>query len=326
MKNVFLVSVIVPMYNVEKYLSQCIESIMAQTYENLEIILVDDGSVDNTGKIADTYASCDNRIRVLHTDNKGVSSARNYGIEISEGDYICFVDADDYIMPDYVEYLLGLIGDADISLTTDMFSNFDNKQNVDDVLEIYTAERATEQILCYNIPIGVYCKMYKRSFLGDELRFISTLVIGEGFNFNTLTFQRANYVVVGHRKIYYYRRNNPTSVTTKFSANKWENGLYAIDVIKKDFVLHSKKLIKAWEYAYWRTHTDVYDAIVLAGAEEKCPDLYKKCLRVVRNNALSALRVPTSKRNKIRALIMMIFPRIIPWAMKQRRIKYDAEV
>lgn len=91
------ISIIVPIYNVEKYLPQCLDSIINQTYKNLEIILIDDGSTDNSGKICDKYKLLDNRIIVIHKSNGGLSDARNTGINIATGDYISFVDADDFI-------------------------------------------------------------------------------------------------------------------------------------------------------------------------------------------------------------------------------------
>ena len=95
-----LISVIVPVYNVESYLEKCIDSIIHQTYKNLEIILVDDGSTDNSGKICDVYKEKDSRIKVIHKQNRGLSSARNCGLEIAKGEYIGFVDGDDYIAED----------------------------------------------------------------------------------------------------------------------------------------------------------------------------------------------------------------------------------
>ena len=322
-----LISVIVPIYNVEKYISKCLESILNQTYKNLEIILVDDCTPDNSGVIADTYAEKDSRVRVIHKATRGgVSAARNSGIEASCGAYVCFVDGDDYVMADYVEYLFNLAkNDCDITLTTDMFNNFDDKQNTDDSVRVYTPEQTTISILCYNIPIGVYCKLFKRSFLGNDIRFLEELFIGEGFNFNTTAFQRANCVVVGHRKIYYYRRDNPTSATTKFSIEKWENGLYAIDLIKQNFILHSDQLERAWQFAYWRTHSDAYDALVLANAQKDYPEFYRKCLMVIHKFWI-ALKVPISKQNRLRAIVMGICPKIIPMAMRRRRKKYNAEV
>ena len=104
-----LISVIVPVYKVEEYLYECIDSIRRQTYKDLEIILVDDGSPDNCGMICDEYAKNDERIRVIHQNNAGLSSARNKGIENASGDYLCFVDSDDFISDDYCETLFMLL-------------------------------------------------------------------------------------------------------------------------------------------------------------------------------------------------------------------------
>ncbi len=101
------VSVIVPIYNVERYLEKCLDSIIGQTHKNLEIILVDDGSTDKCGEICDKYASMDKRIKVIHQKNGGQSNARNRGLKIMHGDFVCFVDADDEIKKDFVKKLLG---------------------------------------------------------------------------------------------------------------------------------------------------------------------------------------------------------------------------
>ena len=328
MKNI-KVSVVVPIYNVSKYLSKCVESIMNQTHNNLEIILVDDGSNDGSGKIADEYAEKDNRIQVIHQKNKGVSSARNTGIEAATGEYICFADSDDYLEADYVEYLLKMSveNDADVSLTTEMFTNYYLEQINNDYQTIYSPEKATIEILCYNIPIGVYCKMFKRSFLGSNIRFIPEIYIGEGFNFNTAAFQRANKIAVGHRRIYFYRRNNPNSAVTKFSMDKWINGLMAIDNIKEDFVIHSKELARAWDYARWHTNSDVVNFMHMASAEKQFPEMYKQCKHISRTKAFTAFLVSIPFREKIRAIIMVISPRLMPLLYrlrsKKHKVKFD---
>ena len=108
MQQDILVSVIVPVYNVEEYLARCVDSILAQTYSNLEVILVDDGAKDSSGSICDAYAEKDPRIRVIHKENGGLSSARNAGIDVAKGEYLEFVDSDDWIEPDGVESMLAL--------------------------------------------------------------------------------------------------------------------------------------------------------------------------------------------------------------------------
>lgn len=129
----YKVSVIVPVYNVAPFLGKCVESILSQTWDFIEIILVNDGSTDDSGLICDQMQQKDDRVKVLHKKNGGVSATRNSGIEMTSGGFICFVDGDDYVMPDYIEYMLEQLvkNKADIALTTQMFGNFDeNKSRV----------------------------------------------------------------------------------------------------------------------------------------------------------------------------------------------------
>ena len=112
-----MISIIIPVYKTEPYLRKCVDSVLAQTYTNLEVILVDDGSPDDCGKICDEYAAKDSRVKVIHKENGGLSSARNCGLDVATGKYIGFVDSDDWIDPDMYETLLGLLlrYDADIA-------------------------------------------------------------------------------------------------------------------------------------------------------------------------------------------------------------------
>ena len=224
------VSVIVPIYNVEKYIGKCILSIIEQTYKNIEIILVDDGSLDDSGNIADEYATRDNRIKVLHKTNSGVSAARNSGLDAATGDFVCFSDGDDYVMPNYVEHLLKLCltYHADVAYTVDMYTTFHNEHIANSQVKVITPEDATENILCYKVPIGVYSKLFNREFLvKNNIRFLEDVYIGEGFNFNTACFQRANKVVMSNERIYFYRRDNENAMTSHFFSEK-----YILDYMK----------------------------------------------------------------------------------------------
>ena len=116
MNREILLSVIIPVYNVEEYLVRCVDSILAQTYENLEVILVDDGSPDGSGAICDCFAAKDSRVKVIHKPNGGLSSARNAGMDAASGEYITFVDSDDWIEPDSYEHLLGLMQKYQVQL------------------------------------------------------------------------------------------------------------------------------------------------------------------------------------------------------------------
>lgn len=111
-----LVSIIIPIYNVEKYLSKCIDSVINQTYQNLEILLIDDGSTDNSSEICETYSKKDNRIKVIHKENSGVSSARNKGLENAIGKYVCFVDSDDEVKAEYIATLVRLMTEKKVDM------------------------------------------------------------------------------------------------------------------------------------------------------------------------------------------------------------------
>lgn len=118
-----LISVVVPVYNVEKYLHQSIESIINQTYKNLQIILVDDGSTDNSGKICDEYAEKDSRITVIHQDNKGAGAAKNTGLDLVEGEYLSLIDSDDYIEPEFYEKMLSAMKKNNSDVVQCLFAN-----------------------------------------------------------------------------------------------------------------------------------------------------------------------------------------------------------
>jgi glycosyltransferase involved in cell wall biosynthesis len=113
-----MISIIIPVYNVEQYLAQCLDSIISQTYTDFEVILVDDGSFDSSPEICDTYVKTDSRVKVIHQKNTGVSAARNIGISVASGEWIAFIDSDDFVEPDYIEYLFYLLSkyQADISI------------------------------------------------------------------------------------------------------------------------------------------------------------------------------------------------------------------
>ena len=323
------VSVVVPVYNVADFLQQCLESILTQSHRNIEVILINDGSTDKSGDIANMFAKKDARIRVIHKQNEGVSIARNVGMEIATGEYICFADSDDYLEPDYVEYLLNLAvaNDAEIALTTKMFTTFYKTPQIEsDQPHVCSGEYAAASILYYHIPIGVYCKIFRRDFLEKNvIRFIPEVYIGEGFNFNTAAFQRAEKVVIGHRKIYCYRRDNSASAMTKFALHKAEMAVRAISIIRDNLVNPTKKLLDACDYADWHTHADMYNWMVLANAKNDYPEMYQKCFRKVRSYSFKAFFAPVNKKERFRAFVQTIHPRLLGYLLEFRRWKAKSQ-
>ena len=135
------ISVIIPIYNVEDYLPQCLDSVIHQTHENLEIILVNDGSTDSCTKICDEYAAKDNRIKIINQENGGLSVARNTGIRTATGDYIAFIDSDDWIVPNFCEILLITALENNAEMVECGFTKFENGN------EIKIKNEASEKII-----------------------------------------------------------------------------------------------------------------------------------------------------------------------------------
>lgn len=321
--NEILVSVVVPTYNVESFLPRAIESIQKQTHTNFELIIVIDGSPDNSANIADKYAASDKRIKVIRKANGGVSSARNAGMKTACGEFVCFVDPDDYVMPDYIEYMLALVtkNNADISLTTEMFGTFANNNQPDnDKIMILSPEEATLEILYYRIPIGCYGKLFRLEFINkNKIRFLEDLNVGEGFNFNTTAFQCANMIVTGRRKTYFYYRENASSAMTKFDTMKCENGILAIKKIRKNLLIRSKKLYRAVDFADYHTHADFFRWMNDANVASKYPEMYYKCRNTARRKAFSAFLCPVSSHEKLRALLMMMPPKFLTKIVEYRK-------
>lgn len=238
-----IISVIVPAYNVEDYIEKCIQSIENQAEKNIEIIIVDDGSTDSTGVLADKLAETDGRIRLIHQYNSGVSKARNTGLDAAKGHYITFVDADDFLAQDYLTYMLHLIrkDDSDFALSVNCFTKQGEEQVEQSRYMLLKPEETVALLLSPRVIVGCWNKVYKRRFLNDHmLRFNTDLFYGEGLYFITMAAQAANHVAVGNHKAYYYRRNNQTSVTTKFKIESVYNGEKSIEQIERDLKIDSK--------------------------------------------------------------------------------------
>lgn len=220
-----LVSVIVPVYNVEAYLEKCIDSILAQTYHRLEIILVDDGSPDNCGGICDKYAEADPRIVVIHKENGGLSDARNAGLNICRGKFVTFVDSDDSVSPEYVEYLYSLIQkyNADLSIcefryVTEAGKEMNSPSNDSSVILMDTKEALRN--LCYGKMFfdSAWAKMYRACDFKD-IRYPK----GKLYEDIPTTYRvmlRAKKLVFGRKALYHYLYRKEAISKQAFSAHR----------------------------------------------------------------------------------------------------------
>ena len=207
-----LISVIVPIYNVEKYLARCVDSIVNQTYKNLEIILVDDGSPDRCPQMCDDYAKKDSRIKVVHKKNGGLSDARNAGMAVATGEYISFIDSDDYVSDDFFECLLDVMNkeNSDIAECSVVKFYEDNRfdEFSDDLsVKTYDTQDAMSALIAENpFHQHVWNKLYKTELVKDIPYAVGKLNEDEFWTYQV--FGRANKVSKLNKTMYYYFQRN----------------------------------------------------------------------------------------------------------------------
>lgn len=217
------ISIIVPVYKTEDYIDRCIESILRQSYQNFELILVDDGTPDRAGLICDEYAKKDNRIKVIHQENAGQSVARNNALKIATGDYYCFVDSDDYIADDILEKLYKLLTDniADISIVSYVPFEGDRVNSIGPSPCQVTVFNNTDMIKNIHMVkdelyVVMWGKLFKKS-LFDGIQFPAGRICEDLYVLYQL-YDKAEKAVFSNEKLYYYYRGNVSSST--FSINK----------------------------------------------------------------------------------------------------------
>lgn len=226
-KNEPLISIIVPIYKVEQYINKCIDSIINQTYQNLEIILVDDGSPDNCGNICDEYEKKDNRIKVIHKKNGGLSDARNAGIKIAKGEYIGFVDSDDFINTEMYKKLYDIIRKYDADIAVCELKRFYDEEKIGEQAKknntvLYTQEEFLKKFFkigSQSIEYYAHTKLYKKSMIENEqypVGLTSEDVLG-----TYKAILKAKKIVKTTDELYYYRYN-AQSITGSFSKKDFD--------------------------------------------------------------------------------------------------------
>ena len=230
-----IISVIIPVYNVEKYLPKCIDSVISQTYKNLEIVLVDDGSSDKCSDICDQYAKHDKRIKVIHKKNEGVNEARITGFRESKGQYITFIDSDDYVSPLYVQTLYEPIRDLHVAMTCvqRVFiinglqkkdvrprSGLFDKGGIMDILTTDFLYDYDKNNNAYNL--GLCCKMIERGYLDGAMENARGLWIGEDLIANLSIAYRIPSMYILNEFLYFYVQHESQS-TRNGSLHAWEN-------------------------------------------------------------------------------------------------------
>lgn len=230
-----LVSVIVPVYNVEPYLVDCIRSIQNQDYRELEIILVDDGSTDTSGTLCDELALSDNRVRVIHQKNGGLSAARNTGIDNIKGDYIVFVDSDDLLHPAYVSTLLNILLKENVSLVMCDMQRFSCDKPEFNCAEHPEIERLSSKETIRRFLLGEWWSACAKLYKADIFKTIRFPVgrNNEDYAILTRVFEQTDSVLYLHSPLYYYR-SRPGSITqSKLNSHSFDEIDNCVEVLQE---------------------------------------------------------------------------------------------
>lgn len=229
------VSIIMPVYNCEKYISIAINSVLDQSYSNWELIIIDDGSKDKSGYICDTYASRDSRIIVKHVSNGGVAKARNFGLKIAGGKFVHFLDSDDYISPNFLETMIKAIGGNDLAVCSVLTFPCNNIReypdrvysNLDDTAEDFETLYNNS---FYNLPTN---KLYIRALIDFE--FPEDISLGEDLLFNLNYMKKCKGIRCVAEALFNYRILNDGSLSTKFPDNMFWIEEQIVETYQKSF-------------------------------------------------------------------------------------------
>ena len=312
------ISVIVPVYKVEKYLHECVDSILAQTFRDFELILVDDGSPDNCGAICDEYAAKDSRIRVIHQENQGLSGARNSGIDIARGEYITFVDSDDRIDRRYLEILIAAVKDgADVTVCRHReFSDEDHLTQWEGECPFHCFDPEAALIKLYEgsaqVPVNAWGKLFRRKLIGDSRFPVGRL--HEDQAFTPCILYRAEKIVSCDAVLYHYRVNPQSITRNTFSVRRYDD-LWAIENCIRFFCERGEREILEAAENKRRRLICTY-AIYAKRDGVEVPEAY----RIGMFRALAYLRRNTSA-DKFSYCLAQVNEKLVIWDARLRKIE-----
>ena len=318
-----LISVIVPIYNAEKYLERCVNSIQNQTYSTLEIILVDDGSTDTSGKIADELANSDERILVIHQKNSGVSHARNMGITASGGKYISFTDADDYLHPNFIKRLFTVCKEQECEISQCNFVYTDGT-------DIPGTCREEKPQILNNVKMleQLYGATYIRTAVCWNKLYLRTLFDGISFEDGRIhedeaivyrLFYRAERIGVIEEPLYFYCQTPDSIMHKKYTLARLDI-LHAIDDRR-----HFYKEKNLWDLYYKDNHKfltkilDNYACVKKMEHTEKKTKILKELKREYRKVFRESLKAPWSLKRWMKLVFFGIFPALYVPLIKKGR-------
>lgn len=297
-----LISIIVPCYKVEEYLDKCIESIVKQTYKNLEIILVNDGSPDNCAQICDDWAKRDSRIKVIHKENGGLSSARNAGLDIAKGEYISFIDSDDFIDITFIEFLYLKLKESNADISCCGYYHYFNAdlKEIRHFKNINLVMNSCEAIIKMNtigyFGVGSWNKLYK-SELFNDIRFPIGKLSEDWFILYKL-IDKANKITYNSEPKYYYRqRKGSITRNIKINYDCEEASKNCLEFCRENYPLAVDSAIQSYTLAC----IGIYNTILCSNENKSKLKIYKDKINKYKN------RVSLNGINKSRKIQIKLF-------------------
>lgn len=293
MSQEIFVSIIVPVYDIEEYLVECIESILAQTWKHFEIILVDDGSTDSSGKMCDEYAEKYNCIFVIHKKNGGLSSARNAGIDVARGNYLAFIDSDDVVHPDYLRELVNIVEKENADLVACDFcvgTSCQWGETSEIKYDIRRDEDVLERMNDNDVVVTVaWNKLYHAKFFKEyNLRYPEGKIHEDMF-LTPQILHCTNKMVITNQKLYFYRQRKNSIMNSSFSIKQLDS-LEAIEFRIALFTKWDKKELQLKEYeSYIRKAKELYRK--MKNGEEEEYEQEKKKIKMKMLNILKEKKV-----------------------------------
>ncbi len=306
-----LISVIVPVYNVEPYLRRCVDSILAQTYEDLEIILVDDGATDSSGAICDEYAGKDLRVRVIHKPNGGLSSARNAGIDVAKGEYLAFVDSDDWIEESTYEYLMGLIRRFGVKLA--YTGRYDVEEETGErqkglcpkTEETIAARDFVGRIFLWdNVDSAAWDKLYHRSLFANH-RYPEGKIC-EDVPVTYRVILETDMVAVGNRPMYNYYHRKGSITQSRVSEKTFHFTQHTAEVFA--YIQERAPSLKPQaEYLRVRSLSHLLLVLETSGEKARFPEEYQAAKKELGKHTSFLLTSPyLGKRERLTDLLLIL--------------------
>ena len=316
-----MVSVIVTVYQDEAYIDKCIKSLLCQDYLNYELIVVDDGASDLSGRIIDSFAEKDSRVIPIHQENNGVSFARNVGIEKARGEYLMFVDGDDWVDTDFVSYAVDVIKnnrcECGVICLADK-NSFTNKSSV------ISSEKAIVSLYSFEIYPSVCNKIFsKETIINHNVRFNEAVCYGEDMLFTLEVFSKIDVVALGNKKKYHITPNYKSVTRGKKIDNKINN--FKSLSLQGEIISRTDNyfILNRWMCCVCHYNRFIINEVVRCGLSQKRKRLYRKTIKNLRKYIIIPLRYERDLKRIIGWILYFLFPRLMAIRYSAIRKKSD---